>query len=547
MTVKTKKELFLTQLLAAMPANVYLKDINGIYLECSDLQAHLVGYKNGKDIVGKTDYDLIAKEEADIIRAIDVEVMQQKKIHVIEETVHLPKTGKTTFLSRKTPLYDEHQNVIGLLGISFDITKEKTLEKELLETNAKLAKSEKETIKYLSLTNKEITGTALKTESSIQELTQNIKNYYEQLVAALPGHVYWMTRDNVFLGCNDLQAKHAGLASRYEIVGKTNFDMPWKDQAAALDALNNKVMETGIPHIAEEFAKMSYGDAYFLSNKIPLFSKSGNVIGVLGISLDITDRKHAEQLEREKVLDEQKIQFLRELAATIAHELRTPLSGIALTRDLIKIAVTKMTEAIEKDYPDFYAEKIDAIANETAKYFDQISDIIKRSSTTISLLLHNIKEENIGKQAFKITSIDEDIKTVLQNYPFASDEKEKIEYDAAGAFEYLGDTNLTQLVITNLIKNSLYHIKLKDGAKIRISFKSTKESNSLIFYDSGPGISKEMLPKIFDRFVSGSAGGTGLGLAFCKMVMHAYDGDITCDSKEGKYTSFKLTFPALKK
>lgn len=544
---ESKKELFLMQMFAGMPAHVYLKDINGVYLECSDLQAQNLGYKNGKDIVGKTDYDLITKDEADIIRAIDIKVMETEEISVIEETVRLPKTGLTTFQSRKIPLFDDKRNAIGLLGISFDITKEKQLGKSLLETNAKLANVEQDAAKYLAIVNKEITGSEISADLSISELTQNIKDYYEQLIALLPGHVYWMDRNNVFLGCNDLQAKHAGLASRYEIVGKTNYDMPWKEQAAKLNDLNNKVMATGIAYMEEEFAKMTYDEACFLSNKIPLFDKSGNVIGLLGISFDITKRKLLEKLgkEKEKALADQKIQYLRALGGLIAHELRTPLGAIALNYDLIEMAFTRVVENVMAKDSKLYEEAVADNFAEALRCGDQINTVIKKAANTINLLLSNMKEEAIDVSNFMRSSINSDMRAVLANYPFVTDELRLVHYLGAGQdFVYLGNPILTQLIITNLFKNAMYHIKLESKGEIYISLKFGKKKNLLIFHDTGPGIPEKLLPKIFERFVTGRPGGTGLGLAFCKMVMEAYGGDIVCDSKEGEYTTFTLTFPA---
>ncbi|HXH55614.1 MAG TPA: hypothetical protein VNK03_07740, partial [Gammaproteobacteria bacterium] len=57
----------------------------------------------------------------------------------------------------------------------------------------------------------------------------------ESIIAHLPGHVYWLDRNNVFLGSNDLQAKAAGFENRYEIVGKSNYEMPWRHHADALN------------------------------------------------------------------------------------------------------------------------------------------------------------------------------------------------------------------------------------------------------------------------------------------------------------------------
>ena len=74
------------------------------------------------------------------------------------------------------------------------------------------------------------------------------------------------------------------------------------------------------------------------------------------------------------------------------------------------------------------------------------------------------------------------------------------------------------------------------------------ENNEIHFKDTGTGISSQILPHIFDSFfTTESSIGTGVGLAFSKMVMHSHHGEIDCLSKEGEYTEFILSFPKLDK
>ena len=72
-----------------------------------------------------------------------------------------------------------------------------------------------------------------------------------------------------------------------------------------------------------------------------------------------------------------------------------------------------------------------------------------------------------------------------------------------------------------------------------------RDSNKLHIKDTAKGIKQEDLPHIFDNLYSKRKGGTGVGLAHCKMVMQSYGGSISCDSVYGVYTTFTLTFPRL--
>lgn len=106
---------------------------------------------------------------------------------------------------------------------------------------------------------------------------------------------------------------------------------------------------------------------------------------------------------------------------------------------------------------------------------------------------------------------------------------------------------LTNHILYNLIKNALRAIGNSDKGMIIIRLETGEKLNKLIFRDTATGISKEFLPKMFKLFESQSAsqGGTGVGLAFCKLIMQSYSGDIVCDSVEGEFTEFVLSFPAV--
>lgn len=170
------------------------------------------------------------------------------------------------------------------------------------------------------------------------------KDFLQAIIENLPGHVYWLDKDNVYLGCNELQAKYFGLKSPEAIIGKNNYELYNKKDAEELNRINNSVMGTGITYYGEEIAISSTeGEVVCLSQKMPLHSQDGKVIGLLGISFDITDRKRAEALEGEKALMEveealrkrllkvmhRKIQRVHKtIMDNIAHDLVYPLDNL---------------------------------------------------------------------------------------------------------------------------------------------------------------------------------------------------------------------------
>jgi len=157
----------------------------------------------------------------------------------------------------------------------------------------------------------------------------------------------------------------------------------------------------------------------------------------------------------------------------------------------------------------------------------------------------------LGKQIksdLKRLSIADDVEKILQKYPFLEHEKSLVgvEFNEIKDFFYHGDEMLTQYVLSNLIGNALYAIRDAERGKIKISLDVGVNCNVLRFTDTALGISKKELPGIFERVMSKKQDEVGFGLAFCKMVMQIYGGDISCKSKFGEYTEFTLSFPKVK-
>jgi PAS domain S-box-containing protein len=179
--------------------------------------------------------------------------------------------------------------------------------------------------------------TKINENQTLTELRTRI-DYLEKIISLMPGHVYWLDKNNVYLGCNDLQAKSVELNSRHDIVGKRNGDLIWKEFADELDNLNIEVMKTGRPHIEEENIRTVNGVKIVLSQKVPLYDDNNNVMGILGISFDITERKRMEKelleaKEKAEIVNQVKTDFIRNME----HDIRTPISGLIGVTNYLKV------------------------------------------------------------------------------------------------------------------------------------------------------------------------------------------------------------------
>jgi len=166
-------------------------------------------------------------------------------------------------------------------------------------------------VKHIFITLARIPGTK-KTVGSLLDITEHkraeealrdSRRMLQTVLDSIPSTLFWKDRDSIYLGANRALLETAGLQSSEEVVGKSDYDLPWgKKQADSFREDDRKVMESGIPEydIIEPHLRADGTRAWAMTNKVPLRDTKGNVVGVLGTSEDITERKRAEEELREK-------------------------------------------------------------------------------------------------------------------------------------------------------------------------------------------------------------------------------------------------------
>lgn len=244
----------------------------------------------------------------------------------------------------------------------------------------------------------------------------------------------------------------------------------------------------------------------------------------------------------------EKLATMKSLGATVAHELRTPLTsiqfGISGAKEYFPVLVRGFTIAQENA---LLTEKIKAKHLKIlSEVFDSIESELKYSNTIINMILMNVRQNYIPTADFALLSMNSCIEDALNRYPFKKGERELIKWERKD-FSFLGDNTLMVHVLFNLIKNSLYYIEKARKGQIYIFCSSDRHNNILHIKDTGEGIHPSIMPKLFEKFYTTTLHGTGLGLAFCKLVITGFGGTISCKSKYKHYTQFNMSFPKKEK
>lgn len=359
------------------------------------------------------------------------------------------------------------------------------------------------------------------------------KEFYESILAVMPGHVYWLDLEGGYLGCNDQQAKSFGLKSRMDIVGKTNKDLFKPPFAQILDEVNSLVMSTGLNRSVEEEVVWPIGThGIYLSHKVPLFDEYHRVIGMVGISVDITERKRSEAREKEiaKELEakaEKEARFSL-LAAQVAHDIRSPLAALEI--------VTKQASEVPEKQRIVIRSSISSIRDIANNLLGEYQ-MKTRGSTGLAtqarsvVLLLPFVESIISEKRLQFEQ-----KNILLNL--------EVEPESAFVFIELNTLDFKRL-LSNLINNSAEAMEKGGSIILRLSHKN--RSLSLAIIDTGKGIPPEILDRLFHSGASfGKSQGSGLGLIHAKESVESWGGKLSLTSTLGVGTEIQMTLPLAK-
>lgn len=360
------------------------------------------------------------------------------------------------------------------------------------------------------------------------------------IINTIPVRVFWKDRNLVYLGCNAIFANDAGFADSKDIVGKDDYQMGWRDQAELYRSNDRQVIESGCPKLLiEEPQTTPEGNTIvLLTSKIPLCNSDGKIIGVLGIYMDITERKRMEsELLRSRDELEQRVkERTEELAGknaemerfiyTVSHDLRTPLISMSgflgfLKADAEKGDMKRLDEDLR--IVSDAVTKMDRLLLDTL----ELSRIGRIVNPPVDVLFGEIVSEALAQSSSKMSSKNVEI-TVEEDLPI-------VQVDRMRLVE----------VLINLVENSLKYMGDQPHPEIEIGKRLDGEKTVFFVRDNGIGIDPSQHNKVFELFykVDKRSEGSGAGLAIVKKIIEVHGGRIWIESELGKGCTVCFTLP----
>jgi len=495
---------FLNMIFENLEDHFYYKDTQGRMLGANATCYRHHGFKSVDDIIGKTDQDLYGGEQGKEAFESELGIMVSGKI-VRNREKHVQDDGSIVYLeSVKSPLKSKSNRIIGLAGISRDVTAQVQREEELIR-----AKQEAE-----------------QSASFIRAIFDNLEDRF-----------YYKDRNSRILGGNKAWLNASRASSINELVGKTDIDIhPAPMGQQLFDNEQRQMANDKVTRVRECHTNPEDGSFLYLESvKCPMKNDEGEVIGVAGISRDITEQvENEERITKAQQEAEDANKAKSSFLAMMSHEIRTPMNGVIGASSLL------MGTDLNEEQEEF----VHTIQVSGENLMTIINDILDYSK---------IEAEKIELEAVPF-SPRECIENAFDLFVQAAAKKniELLYYVEPNVPPGLvGDPTRIRQIVVNLLGNA---VKFTDDGEVNlhVSLLSLDEKTrnckiQFSVHDTGIGISEEAQKKLFQSFTQADTsstrkyGGTGLGLAISRKLTELMGGKVWIESEEGKGSTFHFT------
>jgi PAS domain S-box-containing protein len=505
-----EKQQLLQSIIDNSSALIHVQDLNNCALVANRSFAELL-HLSPEQMLGKTDYELWQmspvtesdpQPEIETYRAFDAEALNAGN-GSLEKVLSIPLvgSGRRYFLTTKSLLRDDAGEPHSICTIATEITERKRAEDELRANQQLLQAVFDNTPAVINV--KDLDGRFLMINRSLEETLK---------------------------------------VSRENLLGKNIYDL-WKTSPAMKDettenvetsrAFDLEVIAAGKAVQREDVSLTGGEERSHLMTKCPLYDAEGKPYAVLTIVTDTTESKRAEKELRRlqtELAHAARVMTMGALTTSIAHEVNQPLAGVITNGNAALRWLAQ--EPPDLDEVRVAVERIIRDGNRAGEVIAHTRELLKNNAPQKSALdINEIARETIALAQLEIQKCGIRLQTKFsQELPFVA-----------------GDKIQLQQVMLNLLMNSIDALKAaasEDRKHLLIKTEKYEANEILIAVkDSGPGLDKKNLERIFEAFYTTKAEGMGMGLSISRSIVEAHGGRLWAIANKDKGATFQFTLP----
>ena len=377
-----------------------------------------------------------------------------------------------------------------------------------------------------------------RTSADLKKVSENLKIRAEELsaiLATIPAYVFFKDRNLNYLLVNKGFAELVGIPAE-QIKGRSVKDIFLNYNSSDYFVTEQRVIDSGTAmYNVEEEVEYNGRLRWVNTNLAPIRNAANEIIGLIGISWDITERKHFESdLMHSKELAEAGTMAKNEFIASISHEFRTPMNGIIGLAEILKNTVLDEAQ-------DDLLKGIVSSAENLLALVNDLLDFSAIEAGKMELDFHPFMLDRVLEDVFQVLNLKAREKSLGFSVIINEDVPKHLH----------GDSQRLRQIILNLTNNA---VKFTEQGEIEIHIRLLNRAmdRALLRFevkDTGIGIPPEamnLLFKVFSRIKQKQhylISGTGLGLSICKKLTDLMGGDIGVESVYGKGSTFWFTLP----
>jgi PAS domain S-box-containing protein len=485
-TLERERDL-LRGLIEATPDYIFVKDEQGRFIVSNIAHARAARVATPEALIGKTAEQVFPPELAAQYRADDENVLKTGETITVERQTVDANRQTIWVTTIKGPLRSASGKVIGVIGISRNITKRK-------DTEDKLRKSEAR---------------------------------YRQIIETAHEGVWIVNRDQQSELVNPHLANMLGYTID-ELKNKSVFDLVAPEAQSQID----QNIERRKQGFSDQYdSKLVCKDGTVLDVIIsasPRFDDAGNYVGALAMITDVSDRKLAERQEQELGFERERLKMMRSFINSVSHDFRTPLATLNTSMYLLR-------RITDDDKREDRLNLIEAQINRLTVLLDAFTEVAQLGDGTQNLLMTVDLNEMVNQA---VETYQEAAARKYQHITF----RPMLNLPSVQAVpEHL------QRVLRELLDNAIFFTP--EGGLIEVRTCTHNDQVIIEVEDNGIGIDAEDMPYIFDYFYRAdrsrqtSSGGPGLGLSLARNIIENHKGRIEVKSTPGEGSIFRVLLP----